>query len=71
MTREFVKLRTWGVSFLQYEPEQAPFLYIKYKDRAFIFSTKTTKSGSGIVQIQGEDNPDEIEIAYNVGKDYV
>ena len=71
MTREFVKLRTWGVSFLQYEPEQAPFLYIKYKDRAFIFSTKTTKSGSGIVQIQGEDNPDEIEIAYNVGVELV
>ena len=34
-------------------------------------STKTGKSGSGIVQIQGEYNPDESERAYSFGVELV
>ena len=29
-------------------------------------STKTGKAGSGIVQIQGESNPDDLESAYSL-----
>ena len=33
MVQEFRQMRTWGVSFLEYEPEISPFLYLKYKEQ--------------------------------------
>jgi len=71
MTSEYRQLRTWGISFLMYEPESSPFLYLKYKEHTFIFSTKTGKAGSGIVQVQGESNPDDLESAYSIGVELV
>ena len=71
MAQEFSQLRTWGVSFLEYEPEISPFLYLKYKEHAFIFTTKSGKTGSGIVQLQGESNLDDLERAYSVGVELV
>ena len=71
MAQEFSQLRTWGVSFLEYEPEISPFLYLKYKEHAFIFTTKSGKTGSGIVQLQGESKLDDLERAYSVGVELV
>ena len=71
MTQDFRQMRIWGVSFIEYEPEISPFLYLKYKEHAFIFTTKTGKAGSGIVQIQGESNPDDLERAYSFGVELV
>ena len=71
MTQEFRQMRSWGVSFLEYEPEISPFLYLKYKEHAFILTTKSGKVGSGIVQLQGESNPDDLERAYSVGVELV
>ena len=71
MTQGFRQMRIWGVSFIEYEPEISPFLYLKYKEHSFIFTTKTGKSGSGIVQLQGESNPDDLERAYSFGVELV
>ena len=35
------------------------------------FQQKQVKAGSGIVQIQGESNPDDLESAYYVGVELV
>lgn len=54
---------------ISYEPELTPFLYMTYKDHNFVLSTKYGKTGSGVVQIQGESDPDDLEKAYKIGID--
>jgi len=54
-----------------YETEMTPFLYMTYKDHNFVLSSKSEKLGSGIVQIQGENDPDDLENAYDIGVDMV
>ena len=54
-----------------YETEMTPFLYMTYKDHNFVLSSKSVKLGSGIVQIQGENDPDDLENAYDIGVDMV
>ena len=54
-----------------YDPESSPFLYITYKDHNYILSSKTDKLGAGIVQIQGENDPDKLENAYSTGVELV
>ena len=56
---------------VSYESELTPFLYITYKDHNFVLSTKSGKLGSGVVQVQGESDPDDLENAYKVGVDMV
>ena len=56
---------------ISYESELTPFLYITYKDHNFVLSTKSGKLGSGVVQVQGESDPDDLENAYKVGVDMV
>jgi hypothetical protein len=56
---------------VRYESELTPFLYIMYKDHNFVLSTKSGKLGSGVVQVQGESDPDDLENAYKVGIDMV
>ena len=56
---------------ISYESEITPFLYMTYKDHNFVLSTKSGKLGSGVVQVQGESDPDDLENAYKVGVDMV
>src|SRR6056300_1678228 len=56
---------------ISYESELTPFLYMTYKDHNFVLSTKSGKLGSGVVQVQGESDPDDLENAYKVGVDMV
>ena len=56
---------------VSYESELTPFLYTTYKDHNFVLSTKSGKLGSGVVQVQGESDPDDLENAYKVGVDMV
>ncbi|ADQ91781.1 hypothetical protein BpV1_154c [Bathycoccus sp. RCC1105 virus BpV1] len=56
---------------VSYESELTPFLYMTYKDHNFVLSTKSGKLGSGVVQVQGESDPDDLENAYKVGVDMV
>jgi len=56
---------------IRYETETTPFLYMTYKDHNFVLSSKSGKLGSGVVQIQGESDPDDLENAYDVGVDMV
>ena len=56
---------------VSYESELTPFLYMTHKDHNFVLSTKSGKLGSGVVQIQGESDPDDLENAYRVGVDMV
>ena len=56
---------------ISYESELTPFLYITHKDHNFVLSTKSGKLGSGVVQVQGESDPDDLENAYKVGVDMV
>jgi hypothetical protein len=56
---------------ISYESEITPFLYMTYKDHNFVLSTKSGKLGSGVVQVQGEIDPDDLENAYKVGVDMV
>ena len=56
---------------ISYESELTPFLYMTYKDHNFVLSTKSGKLGSGVVQVQGESDPDDLENAYRVGVDMV
>jgi hypothetical protein len=56
---------------ISYETETTPFLYMIYKDHNFVLSTKSGKLGSGVVQVQGESDPDDLENAYKVGVDMV
>ncbi len=56
---------------VRYETESTPFLYMTYKDHNFVLSSKSGKLGSGVVQIQGESDPDDLEKAYKIGVDMV
>ena len=56
---------------ISYEAETTPFLYIIYLDHNFVLSTKSGKLGSGVVQVQGESDPDDLENAYKIGVDMV
>ena len=56
---------------VSYESELTPFLYMTHKDHNFVLSTKSGKLGSGVVQVQGESDPDDLENAYRVGVDMV
>ena len=56
---------------VRYETETTPFLYMTYKDHNFVLSSKSGKLGSGVVQIQGESDPDDLENAYAIGVDMV
>jgi len=56
---------------IRYETELTPFLYMEYKDHNFVLSSKSGKLGSGVVQIQGESDPDDLEKAYKIGVDMV
>ena len=56
---------------ISYESELTPFLYMTYKDHNFVLSTKSGKLGSGVVQVQGESDPDDLENAYKVGVDMI
>ena len=56
---------------ISYETETTPFLYMIYKDHNFVLSTKSGKLGSGVIQVQGESDPDDLENAYKVGVDMV
>jgi len=56
---------------IRYETELTPFLYMTYKDHNFVLSSKSGKLGSGVVQIQGESDPDDLEKAYKIGVDMV
>jgi len=56
---------------ISYESELTPFLYMTYRDHNFVLSTKSGKLGSGVVQVQGESDPDDLENAYKVGVDMV
>jgi hypothetical protein len=56
---------------ISYESEITPFLYMTYKDHNFVLSTKSGKLGSGVIQVQGESDPDDLENAYKVGVDMV
>ena len=56
---------------ISYESEITPFLYMTYKDHNFVLSTKSGKLGSGVVQVQGESDPDDLENAYKVGVDMI
>ena len=56
---------------ISYEAETTPFLYMIYKDHNFVLSTKSGKLGSGVIQVQGESDPDDLENAYKVGVDMV
>ena len=56
---------------VRYETETTPFLYMTYKDHNFVLSSKSGKLGSGVVQIQGESDPDDLENAYDVGVDMI
>ena len=56
---------------VSYESELTPFLYMTHKDHNFVLSTKSGKLGSGVVQVQGESDPDDLENAYKVGVDMV
>jgi hypothetical protein len=56
---------------ISYETETTPFLYMIYKDHNFVLSSKSGKLGSGIIQVQGESDPDDLENAYKVGVDMV
>jgi len=56
---------------ISYEAETTPFLYMIYKDHNFVLSSKSGKLGSGIIQVQGESDPDDLENAYKVGVDMV
>ncbi len=56
---------------VRYETELTPFLYMEYKDHNFVLSSKSGKLGSGVVQIQGESDPDDLEKAYKIGVDMV
>jgi len=53
--------------YISYEGELSPFLYMTYKEHKFVLSSKSEKLGSGIVQIQGETDPSELESAYSIG----
>jgi len=53
--------------YISYEGELSPFLYMTYKEHKFVLSTKSESLGSGIVQIQGETDPSELESAYTMG----
>ena len=56
---------------ISYESELTPFLYITHKDHNFVLSSKSGKLGSGVIQVQGESDPDDLENAYKVGVDMV
>ena len=56
---------------ISYETETTPFLYMIYKDHSFVLSSKSGKLGSGVIQVQGESDPDDLENAYKVGVDMV
>lgn len=56
---------------ISYETETTPFLYMIYKDHNFVLSSKSGKLGSGVIQVQGESDPDDLENAYKVGVDMV
>lgn len=58
-------------SFISYDPERSPFLYIEYNEYNYILSSKSDQLGAGIVQIQGEKNPDNLENAYTLGVEMV
>lgn len=58
-------------SFISYEPERSPFLYVEYNEYNYILSSKSGQLGAGIVQIQGENNPDNLENAYVFGVEMI
>jgi len=61
-----------GAESVSYETEvSAPLVYMIYKGHNFALSSKSSKLGSGIVQIQGENDPDDLERAYLVGVEAV
>ena len=41
--------------------------YGHHKDHSYILSSKSGQLGAGIVQIQGENDPDKLEKAYSTG----
>jgi len=53
------------ISYISYEPELAPFLYMTFRDHKFILSK------SGNTQISGAKNPRDMMDAYNAGSDLV
>jgi TusA-related sulfurtransferase len=57
--------------YVSYEGELSPFLYITYKEHKFVLSSKTNSLGSGIVQLQGENDPSDLENAYNIGVEMI
>lgn len=58
-------------TFISYEPERSPFLYVEYNEHNYILSSKSGQLGAGIVQIQGENNPDNLENAYVFGVEMI
>jgi len=57
--------------YVSYEGELSPFLYITYKGHKFVLSSKSGSLGSGIVQLQGEKDPTELENTYTLGVEMV
>jgi len=53
------------ISYISYEPELAPFLYMTFREHKFILSK------SGNIQISGAKNPRDMMDAYNAGSDLV
>ena len=56
---------------VDYTPESSPFLYITYKEHNYILSSKSEQLGAGIVQLQGENDPDNLENAYTTGVELI
>ena len=55
--------RQLGISYISYEPELTPFMYLTYNEHKYILNK------SGNVQISGSKNPKEMANAYNNGSE--
>ena len=55
----------YEISYVSYEPELAPFLYMTFKNHKFILSK------SGNIQISGAKNPKDMMEAYNAGGELI
>jgi TATA-box binding protein (TBP) (component of TFIID and TFIIIB) len=55
----------YEISYVSYEPELAPFLYMTFKNHKFILSK------SGNIQISGAKNPNDMMEAYNAGGELI
>src|SRR6056300_1000598 len=53
--------RVYGFTYVSYEPELSPFMYVTYQGHKYILAS------SGNIQISGAQSPSDMLEAYNVG----